>query len=168
MQNAKDTFYLALRDRLAALNPARTIMLGGVTRPGILVEENETPTAQMPSDVFLLRWTGAAMDTQLPAALEAQTCDICYWTRGSDTNADMDRGRLMTQMDAELTAILQPPNTQKVSVSSAGKDLPLNTNVFWMDATYAPVKRDGERLLRTATVLLFSLQETLSDGGEEL
>jgi hypothetical protein len=167
MQNAKDTFYLALRNRLAVLNPALTITLGGVVRPGILVEESETPTAQMPSDVFVLRWSGAAVDTQLPAQLESQTCEIWYWSRGSDTNADMDRGRLLTEMDAELTAILEPPNTGKLVVSGT-MDLAMNTNVFWLDAVYAPVKRDGERLLRIATVQVCSLQETLSNGGEEL
>ena len=34
MQNAKDTFYVTLRDRLAAVNPARTMVVRGVTRPG--------------------------------------------------------------------------------------------------------------------------------------
>jgi len=29
------------------------------------------------------------------------------------------------------------------------------------------VKHDGERLSRTTTVQVFSLQETLSNGGEE-
>jgi hypothetical protein len=41
MQNAKDSFYIALRTRLAALNPERTILLRGTKRPGILVEEAE-------------------------------------------------------------------------------------------------------------------------------
>ena len=45
MQNAKDTFYVTLRDRLAAVNPARTMVLRGVTRPGVLVEENELASA---------------------------------------------------------------------------------------------------------------------------
>jgi hypothetical protein len=44
----------------------------------------------------------------------------------------------------------------------------MNTNVFWLDPTYAPAKRDGERLVRAATVQVFSLQETLSDGSEEI
>ena len=43
MQNAKDTFYVTLQSRLAALNPARTIVVRGVVRPGTLVEENELP-----------------------------------------------------------------------------------------------------------------------------
>jgi hypothetical protein len=45
MQNARDTFYVRLRDRLAAVNPARTMVLRGVTRPGVLVEENELASA---------------------------------------------------------------------------------------------------------------------------
>jgi len=167
MQNAKDTFYLTLRNRLAALNPARTIALAGKQRPGILVEENETPVAQRPPDVFVLRWTGAAVDHWLPAMLETQTCEICYWTRGSDTNLDMDRGRLLTEMDAELASILQPPLAQKVVVAGT-TDLAMNTNVFWLDPTYAAAKRDGERLVRTATVQVFSLLETLSNGSEEI
>jgi hypothetical protein len=166
MQNAKDTFYLALRNRLAVINPARTILLAGVTRPGILVQENEMPVAQPPADVYVLRWTGTGMQTQLPAALETQTCEISYWTRGSDTNMDMDRGRLLTAMDAEVAAMLQPQSTPKLTVSGA-TDLPMSTNVFWHDAVYSAVKRDGERLTRSATVQVFSLQEILSNGNEE-
>jgi hypothetical protein len=167
MQNAKDTFYVALRNRLAVLNPARMITLAGKLRPGIMVEENETPVAQRPPDVFVLHWTGAVVDHCLPAMLEAQTCEICYWTRGSDTNLDMDRGRLLTEMDAELASILQPAATPKIAVAGA-TDVAMNTNVFWLDPTYAPAKRNGERLVRTATVQVFSLQETLSNGSEEL
>jgi hypothetical protein len=167
MQNAKDTFYLALRERLAALNPARTITLAGTARPGILVEENEAPVAQLSSDVFVLRWTGAGVDQSLPAMLETQTCEISYWTRGSDTNMDMDRGRLLTAMDAELASILQPTSAQK-QVVAGSLDLPMNTNIFWLGPVYGAVKRDGERLLRAATVQVFSLQETLSNGNEEL
>ncbi len=41
VQNAKDTFYEVIRARLAAVNPGRTMVVRGVTRPGLLVEENE-------------------------------------------------------------------------------------------------------------------------------
>ena len=64
MQNAKDTFYVTLRDRLAAVNPARTMVLRGVTRPGVLVEENELASACGPVNVFCLRWTGLSVDAQ--------------------------------------------------------------------------------------------------------
>ena len=129
MQNAKDTFYLALRNRLATVNPSRTMSAAGVQRPGILVEENEVPVAQAPPDIFILRWAGTAVDTQMPSPLETQTCEISYWTRGSDTNMDMDRGVLMTAMDEDLEAMLQPQNTPKLSVAGS-VDLPLQTNVF--------------------------------------
>jgi hypothetical protein len=58
MQNAKDSFYMALRARLIAINPERTILLRGAMRPGILAEEAEAPFSQLPDDVFVLRWTG--------------------------------------------------------------------------------------------------------------
>ena len=65
MQNAQNTFYITLRNRLATLNPSRTIYLRGVTRPGILVEGNELVIAEPYSDVFLLRWKGLQCDPYL-------------------------------------------------------------------------------------------------------
>ena len=65
MQNAKDSFYIALRTRLAAINPERTILLRGAVRPGILVEEAEAPFSQIPNDVFVLRWLGLGVDMDL-------------------------------------------------------------------------------------------------------
>jgi hypothetical protein len=43
MQAAKDSFYMSLRARLAALNPSRTTTIDGATIPGILVRENMEP-----------------------------------------------------------------------------------------------------------------------------
>ncbi len=37
MQAAKDSFYMALRARLAALNPARSMVMDGLTVPAIVV-----------------------------------------------------------------------------------------------------------------------------------
>jgi hypothetical protein len=167
MQNAKDTFYLALRNRLAMVNPTRQISLGGTLRPGIMVEENETYRAQPPADVFVLRWPGAAADSWLPAMLETQTCEIAYWTCGSDTNLQMDRGTSLTEMDAELAAILQPAQAEKQTVVGTVDTL-MSTNVFWLDPVYSAVKRERERLQRTAEVQVFSLQETFADGSHEL
>jgi hypothetical protein len=48
MQFAKDSFFLALQQRLAALNPARTVTLNGATVPAILVVENLLPAAADP------------------------------------------------------------------------------------------------------------------------
>ena len=45
MQNIKDSFFIAIRDRLAALNPQRTVTIQGGSRPAILVIENEISAA---------------------------------------------------------------------------------------------------------------------------
>jgi len=71
MQNAKDSFYMALRARLTAINPQRTILLRGAVRPGILVEEAEAPFSQLPGDVFVLRWLGLGVDLNLDSTMAA-------------------------------------------------------------------------------------------------
>jgi hypothetical protein len=43
MQAAKDSFYMALRARLTSLNATRTMVIDGVTVPGIVVRENMEP-----------------------------------------------------------------------------------------------------------------------------
>src|SRR5437763_1818729 len=102
MQRARDTFYMTLRERLAGLNPARTVVVRGATRPGVLVEENELASAFEPVDAFRLRWTGLKVDSQGEMPLVAMTCEIRYATDGSAGNGGMDRGRLLAGMDAEL------------------------------------------------------------------
>ena len=76
MQNAKDTFYITLRTRLATVNPSRTMTLRAVTRPGILVQEAEAPMPQPLLDAFALSWTGLETDLQLSAILAQMTCEI--------------------------------------------------------------------------------------------
>ncbi len=95
MQNARDTFYVTLRDRLAAVNPARTMVLRGVTRPGVLVEENELASAYQPVDAFCLRWTGLSVDAKGSLPLVTMVCEIRYATDGDSGNGGMDRGRLL-------------------------------------------------------------------------
>ncbi len=87
MQNAKDSFYMALRSRLIVINPQRTIMLRGAVRPGILVEEAEAASGQLPMDVFILRWLGMGADMDLGATMVAAECEILYQTCGSQSFA---------------------------------------------------------------------------------
>src|SRR3954447_14337059 len=115
MQNVKDTFYTALRNRLAALNPERVVLLRGALRPGILVEEAEAPFTQLPNNVYILRWLGHGADIDLASTLIAEECEILYNTCGSQTYGGLDRGRALSQMDSELLAILQPFSTTKLS-----------------------------------------------------
>ena len=83
MKKARDSFYVALRDRLQALNPARQVLVRGVWRPGVLVEENESFAAVAPDNVFVLRWTKATVDEQHALARTEQTCEIQYQTAGT-------------------------------------------------------------------------------------
>lgn len=159
MQNAQNTFYIALRNRLAVLNPNRTIYLRGVTRPGILVESNELTTPQPPSNAFVLRWLGLECDPYLPEVLVQMQCEIEYLTEGSTGNLGMDRGTMLTEMDAELLALLQPNTTQKMNYAQTPA-VPMETQIFWTEPKFDPVKVERDRLLRTATVSIFSYQES--------
>jgi len=166
MQNAKDTFYIALQGRVAALNPARTIAVRGVTRPGLLVEENELASAKEQADVFRLRWTGARLDMQGTLPLAAMTCEIAYATDGNSGNGGMDRGRLLAAMDAELASAVgaAPQNAVKMNYAglageSGAAPIAMGTNIFWSDAVFGKTVVNGERLERVATVEVFSYQE---------
>lgn len=160
MQNAKDTFYMTLRDRLAAVNPARTIGVRGVMRPAVLVEENELVFDAPPVEAFRLRWTGLKVDAGGALPLVTMVCEIRYATDGDAGNGGMDRGRLLAAMDAELaTAIGEAPqNAAKMSYSAAGVTA-LGTNVFWGDVAFGAAVVTGERVERVATVEVFCYRE---------
>jgi hypothetical protein len=158
MQNAQNTFYITLRNRLAALNPNRTMYLRGVTRPGILVESNELVTAEPPSNVFVVRWVGMQNDPYLAEVLLQMQCEIEYITEGTAANLGMDRGVLLTEMDAELASMLQPACTQKINYAQIPATA-METQIFWTEAAFQPVKKERDRLSRTVTVSVFSYEE---------
>lgn len=158
MQNAKDSFYMALRSRLAAINPQRTILLRGAVRPGILVEEAEAPFSQIPSDVFVLRWLGMAADPDLASTMVAEQCEVIYQTCGTQSFGGLDRGRTLSEMDEELLAMLQPFYTQKFSYTATPPAAML-TRVFWDDPTFAPVVVQRDRLGRSVMVTVYSYEE---------
>ena len=139
MQNAKDSFYVALRTRLVAINPERTILLRSAVRPGILVEEAEAPFAQLPADVFVLRWLGLGVDRDLSSTMVAEECEVLYSTLGTQSFGGLDRGRALSEMDEELVAML--------------------TNVFWDEPVFGPGTAARDRLSRTARVVVYSYQE---------
>jgi hypothetical protein len=160
MQNARDTFYVTLRDRLVAVNPARTMVVRSVMRPGLLVEENELASASAPADVFRLRWTRLRVDAKGALPLVAMSCEIRYATDGSAGNGGMDRGRLLAAMDVELVATVnaQPQNVEKMNYS-VSPAVAMGTNVFWGDVVFGAATVDGERLERVANVEVFCYQE---------
>ncbi len=159
MQNAKDTFLFVMRDRLAALNPERTCVMRGASRPAIVTEENELPqeVAAAP-ETFVLRWSQPGSDWSEALPLESAACEIRYWTGGSDLAAGMDRGRVLSALDSELRAVLAPPFTGKRSFGSQPQTA-LQTRVFWSDVAFGPVVLNGSALSRAATVSVFSFRE---------
>jgi hypothetical protein len=158
MQNAKDSFYMALRTRLAAINPERTILLRGTTRPGILVEEAEAPFTQLPNDVFVLRWSGAGVDLNLGSTMVAEQCEILYQTCGTQSYGGLDRGRALSKMDEELASILQPFYTVKLNYTATPPTAML-TKVFWNEPVFSAIAIQRDQLSRSATVMIYSYQE---------
>jgi hypothetical protein len=160
MQNAKDSFYLALRSRLAATNPERMVLLRGALRPGIVLEEAEAPFAQPPADVFILRWLGLGTDLQLPSTMIGMECEISYSTSGTQTFGGLDRGRSLTKMDRELLSMLQPFSTPKFDYSTQ-PPAALQTQVFWDEPSFAPLTTHRDRLIRTVRVMVYSYEEQI-------
>lgn len=158
MQNAKDSFYMALRTRLAAIDPQRTVLLRGTVRPGILVEEAEAPFSQTPSDVFVLRWLGLGVDRELGSTMAAEECEICYQTCGTQSFGGLDRGRLLSAMDEELAAMLAPFQTPKLNYGVTPATAML-TQVFWDEPVFGPVLVQKDRLSRSAKVMVYSYEE---------
>lgn len=158
MENARSTFYLALRNQLTVVNPLRIAMVRGVQRPGILVEENETAVAIVSPDLFVLRWTGLSVDEQHGYPLAAQVCEVRYWTEGSSTLGGMDRGRLLAAMDAELIQMLMVRNTAKQNFAVT-PPATLATRVFWSNAVFGPIVAAKNQLSRVANITLYSYEE---------
>jgi hypothetical protein len=158
MQNAKDSFYMALRTRLAAINPERTILLRGAVRPGILVEEAEAPFSQLPSDVFVLRWLGLGVDLDLGSTMVAEQCEMIYQTCGTQSFGGLDRGRSLSEMDEELAAIMQPSYTPKFNFTTTPPKAML-TKVFWDEPEFGPIAIQRDQLSRSAKVMVYSYQE---------
>lgn len=158
MQNAKDSFYMALRTRMSAVNPARTVLIRGSIRPGILVEEAEAPFTQIPADVFVLRWVGAGVEADLPLEMVAADCEISYQTLGTQAFGGLDRGRMLTEMDKELLAIVAPFQSPKCDYSVV-PEVAMLTNVFWDEPVFGPVVTQRDQLCRTVRVRVYSYQE---------
>jgi hypothetical protein len=158
MKKARDSFYVALRDRLQVLNPTKQVLIRGVWRPGVLVEENENFAPIVPDNVFVLRWTKTLADEQHALVRTQQTCEVQYQTAGTPSAGGLDRGTLLTEMDAELLSILQPQQIQKTDYSVTPPAL-MGTRVFWTGPVFASVTRERDRLVRKAEITVVSYEE---------
>jgi hypothetical protein len=160
MQNAKDTFYVMLQGRLAALNPSRTMVVRGVVRPATLIEEWELPSASIQPDAFRLHWTGMRVDRMGALPLIALECAVRYATDGSAECGGMDRGRMLAAMDAELASALGAESRAVPKTNYAGANVTaMGTNVFWSDPVFGALTEKDGRLERTVTVEVFAYQE---------
>ena len=129
MQAAKDSFYMALRERLAALNPARVIVMDGVERPAIVVRENMEPQfAVAQANAYYVDW-GEVRIAESTRPILGLECHIWYATEGS-TGSGVDRGRMLAQMDEELLKICAPPHTEMRDYQQS-PSVSLGCGVFW-------------------------------------
>lgn len=149
---------MAMRMRLTAINPQRVVLVRGAMRPGILVEEAEAPFSQIPSDVFVLRWLGLAVDMDLCSTMAAAECEVLYQTCGTQAFGGLDRGRLLSQMDSELIRMLSPFYAPKSNYAMTPPGMML-TQIFWDEPTMAPIVVQRDRLSRSARVMVYSYQE---------
>ena len=163
VQDLKDSFYAGLRDAIAAANPARTAVVRGVTRPAVLVVENELPQSDgTPVETFQLTWSGL---THSGEGLMTCMCEIGYAANGSagateTASSVLGRGRGLAAMDAELLSALSGPvrSVAGFTLTESGGvavQSTTGTRVFWGDVTLAHAVAKGDRLTRVASVEVF-------------
>jgi hypothetical protein len=164
MQFAKDSFYVALRDRLAVANPARTVAINGAVRPAVLVAENEPATASsLGANVFQLTWSAAQAvpgEGTAKRPLMALACEIRYGTSGT-LDGGVDRGRIMAALDGELLAICSPGRTKKQDFTQTAP-ADLGSSVIWTKPQFKPIDTDrktGLLLVRNAELTVFFFPE---------
>lgn len=144
MQFAKDSFFLALQQRLAGLNPARVVTISGATVPAVVVVENLPPSSAVwKADTFYLEWgpAGVVDGHSGNGALMSMECVISYYTFGS-VESMVDRGRVLGELDSELLSICQPPNTEKRDYTQS-PSADLGTGVFWNQPVFDEQRKSG-------------------------
>jgi hypothetical protein len=129
MQAAKDSFYMALRARLMALNPSRTLSIDGVAVPAIVVRENLEPQFdEAQPGVFYVDF-GEVTIAESSRPMLGMNCRIWYASEGGG-GTGVDRGRVLAEMDRELLFICSPPYTEMLDYTQAPSG-DLGCGVFW-------------------------------------
>ena len=144
MQFAKDSFFLALQQRLAGVNPTRTVTLNGTTVPAVLLVENLPPSFAAPQpNTFYVEWgaTDVIAGSGGRSTLMSMDVVISYYTMGS-VQSMVDRGRLLAQLDDELLSICQPSSAEKRDYTQA-PSTDLGTTVFWNPPAFSEGKGSG-------------------------
>ena len=159
MQATKDTFYLTLRDRLAQADPGRTITVDGITRPAIVVVENDKPTVTArQQNAYYLEWGTAHAVRPAISTLMAMTCTVWYSSAGTEQNGGLDRGRMLGGLEAELLGLCSPAIAQKNDYTS-GIPVWVGSNIFWSQPTFAPTKAEPGCVAREASITVYFYPE---------
>lgn len=160
MQKIKDSFYVALRDRLAALNPSRTVVVSGASRPAVLVSENETySSAPILPMVFYLSWGEAKLQQQGQAEpMISLECSIRYAAEGTQEFSYHDRGRLLEELSQELLSITSPQYAALMDHSQQPA-MDLGARIFWSRPILGATEVSGDRVLRTGRLRVHASTE---------
>ncbi len=118
------------------------------TRPGVLVEENELVTTVTTPDCFRLRWLDATVDAANALPVATMTCEVLYETAGTPGVGGLDRGRLLSAMDAELVNAVNacPQNSAKqnyAALANGGSATAMSTNIWWSNVVLGPAGGEG-------------------------
>lgn len=159
MQAAKDSFYIALRDRLVARDPDLKITVDGATRPAIVVLENEPPSSvPLQNGAFYLKWGDAEAAYASNSSLMKMKCTICYTSQGDPETGEVGRGRDLGALDADLLGICAPPRTHKFDYSS-GSAVDAGSDIFWSAPELAWAKTEAVQVGREARINVFFYPE---------
>jgi hypothetical protein len=98
------------------------------------------------------------VDLDLGSMMAAEQCEVIYQTCGTQSYGGLDRGRLLSGMDEELAAMLQPFYTPKLNYTAT---LPaaMLTKVFWDEPVFGSIVIQKDQLSRSANVMVYSYQE---------
>jgi len=159
MQASKDSFYLTLRDRLAQAYPERTITVDGITRPAIVVVENDKPSVTgRQHDAFYLEWGEAHAVRPAISTLMAMVCTVSYASAGTEQNGGLDRGRMLGTLEAELLGLCSPAVTRKYEYTS-GTPVYLGSNIFWSQSVFGAAKAEPGCVAREASLTVYFYPE---------
>lgn len=160
MQSAKDTFLMTMCDRLATVNPARTVVVRGAVRAAVIAEDVELVVAQAePMDCFVVRWEGEAVDRSESLPMHVLQCVVTYATRGTKEFTGMDRGRVMAALDAELAQMVMPRSVALQDFTTTPATT-MTTRVWWSEMESSAVVVKGDVLRRDVKLNVFALEET--------
>ncbi len=141
------------------MDPQRTILIDGATRPAIVVAENEPPNAAPPlCDAFYLYWGSARSALPSASTLMEMECTISYRTKGTDANGSLDRGRDLASLDNDVLAMCSPPRAGKCDYST-GAPVDLGSTIFWTLPVFSALVNAPPYLGREVSVTVFFYPE---------